>query len=78
LVVFVNASTGEWFPNRVAQALPDPLHFETVWIVSLQKVEDDGPYEYGVTYLDVSQGNAPAFVVRLSKNFDAWEVSELQ
>jgi hypothetical protein len=78
LVVFVNASTGEWFPNRVARALPDPLYFDTVWLVSLQKVEDDGTYVYGVTHLDVSHANAPAFHVRISKDFDAWEVKNLQ
>ncbi len=38
LVVFVNADTGEWFPNKVARALPAPLYFETVWLVSLQQV----------------------------------------
>jgi hypothetical protein len=72
LVVFVNANTGEWFPNRVAHALPDPLYFETVWVVSLQEVEADGTYVYGVAHLDVSQGDAPAFHVRISKDFDAW------
>jgi hypothetical protein len=74
LVVFVNASTGEWFPNKVARALPDPLYFETVWVVSLQRVEGNGSYVYGVTHLDVSQGGAPAFLVHISPDFDAWEV----
>ncbi len=78
LVVFINANTGKWFPNRVARALPDPLYFETVWVVSLQKVEDGGSYVYAVTHLDASYGNTPTFNVRIGKDFDAWEVKELQ
>ena len=66
LVVFINADTGEWFPNRVARALPNPLYFNAVWVISLQKVED-GEYTYGVTCLDVSESNAPVFLVRVSK-----------
>jgi hypothetical protein len=76
--VFINAGTGEWFPNKVARALPAPLYFETAWAVSLQQVEDDGTYVYGVTHLDVSQGNAPTFLVRISPDFDAWTVTALQ
>ena len=78
LVVFVNAGGGEWFPNRVARALPNPLHFEAVWVISLQKVEADGAYTYGVTHLDLSEGDAPTFIVRIAKDFDAWEVTRLQ
>jgi hypothetical protein len=76
--VFANADAGEWHPNKVARALPDPLYFETVWVVSLQKIETDGTYVYGVTHLDLSDGNAPAFHVRISKDFDDWEVVSLQ
>jgi hypothetical protein len=28
LVVFLNAATDAWYPNRLARALPNPLHFE--------------------------------------------------
>jgi hypothetical protein len=78
LVVFLNAGSGEWFPNRIVQALPNPLYFAAVWAVSLQKVEDDGAYVYGVTHLDIGQGDAPIFLVRISNDFDAWEVTTLQ
>jgi hypothetical protein len=78
LVVFLDADVGEWFPNRVARALPDPLHFATVWVVSFLKRTDDGEYVYGVTHLDVSKGNAPTFLVRIAKDFDAWEVEGVQ
>lgn len=45
LVVFLYAGIGAWHPNRVAGALPKPLHFDAVWVVGLQKVED-GAYTY--------------------------------
>lgn len=77
LVVFLDAGAGEWYPNRVARALPDPLHFATVWVVGLQKI-DDGNYVYGVTNLDVSNGDAPTFLVLINKDFDGWEVTDLQ
>src|SRR5260370_30328259 len=77
LVVFLDAGAGEWYPNRVARALPDPLHFATVWVVGLQKI-DDGNYVYGVTNLDVSNGDAPTFLVLINKDFDRWEVTDLQ
>jgi hypothetical protein len=50
LVVFVDADAGVWFPNRVARQLPEPLHFETVWVISLQGVEA-GEYIYAVSRL---------------------------
>lgn len=77
LVVFVDAVTGAWFPNPVTKALPDPLFFDAVWVISLQRVED-GRYIYGVTLLDISTGNAPTYHVTISENFDSWRVEELQ
>lgn len=77
LVVLLDAGAGEWFPNKVARELPSPLHFAAVWVVGLQKVEE-GAYIYGVTLLDMSSGNAPTYLVRINKNFDSWEVMDLQ
>jgi hypothetical protein len=37
LIVFLDADAGAWFPNRVARALPQPLHFAAVWVVGLQR-----------------------------------------
>ena len=77
LVVFVEAGGEvEWFPNRVAKALPKN-DFSDVWVVGLQRVED-GAYVYGVTQLDVSGGNAPAWTVGVSPDFTAWDVKRLQ
>jgi hypothetical protein len=77
LVVFLDAGAGEWFPNRAARALPDPLHFDAVWVVGLQAVED-GAYIYGVTHLDVSGGNAPIYLIRITRDFNSWEVTDFQ
>ncbi|WP_036015875.1 hypothetical protein [Bradyrhizobium yuanmingense] len=78
LIVFLNSKGQKWYPNRVARQLPDPLHFDTVWVVGLQKF-DDGEYIYAVTNLDLEQGrDAPAFHVRVKADFESWEVTRFQ
>ncbi len=78
LVVFLNAGGGvEWFPNRVAQRLPAPLHFAVVWVVGLHQVQN-GEYVYGVTQMDVSEGNAMMWHVHIGKEFDTWWVEAIQ
>jgi hypothetical protein len=77
LIVFLDSGAGEWFPNRIARSLPQPLHFEEVWIVGLQKVEN-GSYVYGVTSLDLSNGDAPIYLVQINPNFDGWNVERQQ
>jgi hypothetical protein len=77
LVVFLNAKAGNWHPNKVAWQLPEPLHFAAVWVVGLQVIEG-GKYVYGVTYLDVTKGDAPTFLVRINKDFHTWEVARIQ
>jgi hypothetical protein len=77
LIVFLNAGAGMWLPNKVARQLPEPLHFAAVWVVGLQLVAS-GEYVYGVTCLDVSDGDAPALLVRIRKDFDGWEVTRVQ
>jgi hypothetical protein len=72
LIVLLNAGAGMWFPNKVAQQLAKPLHFVAVWVVALQGVEA-GEYVYAVTHLDVSEGDAPTVLVRIKKDFSAWE-----
>jgi hypothetical protein len=79
LVVFLNAGgDGAWFPNRVARKLPSPLYFAIVWVVGLHQAEAGGEYVYGVTQLDVSEGNAMVWHVRIGKNFDSWRVERVQ
>ena len=77
LVVFMDAGAGQWFPNRVARELPKPLHFDGVWVVGLHRVVA-GQYDYGVTHLDLGSGNAPTLLVRIKKDFTAWEVMRIQ
>jgi hypothetical protein len=77
LVVFLNACSGVWFPNNVTKRLPAPLYFDAVWVVGLQGVED-GEYVYTVTRLDLSQGNAPTWRIRIGRSFDAWLVEVIQ
>jgi len=75
LVVFLFQGAGEWYPNKVARRLPDPLLFDAAWVVGLHGVED-GRYAYNVTRLD--RQHAPAWRVRFNKDFDGWEVEPVQ
>ena len=77
LVVFLNAAGGEWHPNKVAKLLPETLYFREVWLVGLQSVTE-GEYVYAATLLDLSDGNAPTWHVRIGKDFDAWQVKPIQ
>ncbi len=45
LIVFMDTPAGTYFPNRIARGLPNPLHFDQVWLVGLQEVKADGTYE---------------------------------
>lgn len=75
LVVFSNARGGEWYPNKVGKALPDPLDFDAVWVVALQGVVDDS-YIYGVTKLE--RGHSPVWRVHIAADFESWRVEPVQ
>jgi hypothetical protein len=66
-----------WFPNEVAKALPNPHLFDAIWVVGFSTV-DNGSYVYNLTLLDVMAGDAPAFLLRIAPDFDAWQVKQLQ
>jgi hypothetical protein len=76
-IVFLDAGAGIWSPNEVARQLPDPLLFAAVWVVGLQGVEA-GEYVYNVTCLDISDGESPALLVQVGKDFDTWTVKRVQ
>ena len=76
--MFLNAGGGgAWHPNRAAKRLPDPLHFAVVWVVGLHRAEA-GRYVYGVTQLDLSNGNAPAWLVSIGADFCSWSIERIQ
>lgn len=77
LIVFLNAVGEPWFPTRVAKQLPEPLHFEAVWVVGLQTV-NEGEYAYGVTRLDIRRGQAPTWLVTIAADFKSWRVEPVQ
>jgi hypothetical protein len=76
LVVFLNSGGGEWKPTRVAKNLP-PHDFGAVWVVGLCGVKD-GEYIYGVTNLHLDDGQAPAWIVHIAKDFQSWSVTRIQ
>ena len=78
LVVFLNLGTGNpWAPNKVAKQLPGPLHFAVVWVAGLHRIEK-GESIYSVTQLDVSEGDAPTWLIRIASDFDSWETKRIQ
>jgi hypothetical protein len=76
LVVFSNFAGGEWHPNKVARRLPDPLHFNDVWVVCLQRVAE-GRYIYGVTQL-VQGADCPTWTIIIAEDFGSWKVEKIQ
>jgi hypothetical protein len=76
LVIFLN-TVGPWVPNRVARGLPEPLHFAVAWVVGLRGIKA-GRYIYGVTQLDVSEGDAPTWRVCIENDFDSWTINRIQ
>ncbi len=78
LVVFLDTpAAGVWFPNEVAKALRRPILFDAIWVAGFSAV-DNGSYVYNLILLDVADGNAPAFLLRIVPGFDGWEVKQLQ
>ena len=77
LVVFLDVQGEAWYPNRVAKALPEQLHFLEVWVVGLQQAGPDG-YAYGVTLLSLDDGCAPTWLVQIKGDFSDWHVEKVQ
>ena len=77
LVVFFDSDDPEWYPNKVGKQLPTQLLFAAVWVVGLQRATPD-EYIYNVVSLDLSDGPAPVFYVRIPKDFDSWQVIRKQ
>jgi hypothetical protein len=80
LIVFLNdGSGGEWKPNRIAKALPNPLHFAVVWVLGLHAHDSkSGEYTYAVAQLTIDDGNAPTFMIRIAADFDSWRATRIQ
>jgi hypothetical protein len=78
LIVFLNAgNSSEWWPNRVAKAVPQPTLFGAIWIVGLHAVEN-GEYHYNVVEIDVESGVGHVWRVCIAAGFDQWSVSHIQ
>lgn len=78
LIVFVNAgNSSEWWPNKVARAVAQPILFGAIWLVGLQAVEA-GEYVYTVVEVDAENGVSHVWRVRIVANFDEWSVSHIQ
>jgi hypothetical protein len=76
LIVFL-AANGKWRANVVARQLPDPLFFSDVYVIRREGIEA-GEYVYGVALLDLAEGPAPVWLVRIAQDFASWTVKQLQ
>ena len=76
LVVFVEGE-GEWNPERIRRALPEPLHFTQVWLVGLLMFETN-EYQYGVSCIDLTLDHAVVWTLRIRESFDEWVVNKIQ
>jgi hypothetical protein len=77
LVVFLEGGDSEWFANRAARLLPQPLLFEAVWVVGLYR-SSEADYVYFVTSLDIDDGDAPTQLVHIDLNSISWWVENIQ
>jgi hypothetical protein len=66
------------YPNRILRALPEPPHFDVVWLISLHGVADDGSYAYDAICLQEENGNAPVWRIDIAPGFDDWNVKRVQ
>jgi hypothetical protein len=73
--LFSGCDGAQWWPDKVAAALPLPIHFDAVWVVGFQRFEA-GDWIYGVTRLDLRGGHAPVWWVRIASDFNSWVVSD--
>ena len=60
LIVFMYSGGDgtQWWPDKVAAALPKPIHFEAAWVVGFQSFDGDDRI-YAVTRLDLRRAHAP-------------------
>jgi hypothetical protein len=77
VVLLEGGGERQWYPNKVAKALPQPLHFRAVWVVALHGVEA-GEYVYDVMQMDEEAGVAHIWRVRIAADFDKWSVARVQ
>ena len=80
LVVFLDTPmAGVWFPNEVAKGIAGPAFVRRgMGNRSFFMIRTAGSYVYNLTLLDVTDENAPAFLLRIQPDFDAWNVEQIQ
>lgn len=79
LIVFLNKSAGNWYPNRVAGNLNQSIDFDSIWVIGLQNTVE-GKYLYNITRI-FPVGRpvwCPIWQVSINKNFDGWSVKQIQ
>jgi hypothetical protein len=77
LVVFLDSGDGPWHLKKVARTLPNPLHFEGIWVFNFQGL-NGGRYVYGVAQLDLTSGNCPTWTIEIAEDWCSWTIRRLQ
>lgn len=62
-----------WYPNKLARRLPDPLHFDAVWVVGFEGLSSGGMV-YAVARLE--KIGSPVWWVTIRPDFQSWAVTE--
>jgi hypothetical protein len=65
-----------WRPSRVARKLP-PHDYAAVWVVA-PEASREGEFGFLISQQDVSQGDAPTLRVTIARDFQSWQVKEVQ
>jgi hypothetical protein len=73
LVVFAEG-IGQWTPSNVTKLLPDPLHFDAVWVVGLH-AETCGTYTYNVSRLAYCSVPPLQAELTIAADFESWTVT---
>ena len=72
-LVVLAENVGAWNPTTLARTLPDPLLFETVWVVGLHAGGDVG-YSYDVVRLALPPAMEQRLRVTIAPDFTDWTV----
>lgn len=74
LVIF-SEGQGEFKPNIVARRTLELHHFDAIYMVGLEKIDESG-YHYWVTHLHPLI--SPIWKIDITSNFDDWSVKRVQ
>lgn len=64
---------GMWTPRNVAQGLPSPVHFASVYVVGTAYA--DGVFAYDICRISLDEKPSPLWRVTIDEDFKGWTVT---